>query len=232
MLATMFKAFGIDIVPASFWSSGNNFLLAWVLYSISAIMLSMAFLPALSTENPKETIKKTVKDFLTMHKHSGRAVTDYYDMYKDSIYINLAILCAFGTSVVLILGAQLNGPVLGGILTMVGFGALGKHIKNVAPVVLGAIISAYVNKWDPAASGNIVAIMFSSGLAPIAGAFGPIWGLIAGFIHVNVASYIGDLNEGMNLYNNGFAGCFVVVFLLPIIGIFKRDSTFEPEKYR
>jgi len=32
------------------------------------------------------------------------------------------------------------------------------------------------------------------------------------------------LNEGLNLYNNGFAGCFVVLFLLPIITIFRKDT--------
>jgi len=89
---------------------------------------------------------------------------------------------------------------------------------------------AYVNNWDPSAPANILAILFSSGLAPIAGAFGPVWGIIAGFLHVNVANYIGDLNQGLNLYNNGFAGGLVALFLLGVIGIFKRDDTLDSYK--
>jgi hypothetical protein len=43
--------------------------------------------------------------------------------------------------------------------------------------------------------------------------------------------YIGDLNGHLTLYNNGFAACFVAMFLLPVITIFKRDTYFK-EKYR
>jgi len=224
ILATLLKSMGIDIVPASFWSSGNNFFLACMLYSLSAVMLAMGLLSGLGEGNLKESIKKALDGFRKIHGHSGRLVTDFYEMYGKSIYINMAVLCTFATTVVLLLGSDLNGPVIAGILTMMGFGSLGKHIRNVAPVVIGAIISAYVNRWYPSSSANIVPILFASGLSPIAGAFGPVWGIIAGFLHVNVAMYIGDLNEGMNLYNNGFAGCFVVLFLLPIITIFRKDT--------
>ena len=144
----------------------------------------------------------------------------------------MAVLCTFSTTLVLVLDAELNGPVIAGILTMTGFGGLGKHFKNVVFVVFGAIASEYINKQDPSAANNIIAILFSSGLAPISGMFGWIWGFVAGFLHVNIALYIGDLNGGLNLYNNGFAASFVVMFLLPIITIAKRDTYFKKDKYR
>jgi len=234
ILATLFKNMGIDIQPAAIWSSGNNVFLSSLLYAISAVMIGMGFLShgqMVNPENPdehiKETVMTTLKNFREIYNHSGRLVTDFYAMAGKSVYINMGLLCAGATTVVLILGADLNGPAMAGILTMMGFGALGKHVRNVAPVMAGAIISAYVNRWDPTAPNNMIPILFSSGLAPLAGAFGPIWGIIAGFLHVNVANYIGDLNGGMNLYNNGFAGCFVVLFLLPLITVFKRDSFFD-----
>ena len=227
ILATLLKNMGIDIMPADYWSSGNNVFFAVFLYSVSALMLGVGFLSGLGSEDPKETVKATIKEFWKIHGHSGRLVTDFYEMHGKGIYINMAVLCASATTMVLVLGAELNGPAIAGILTMMAFGSLGKHLRNVVPVMLGALISAYVNRWDPSAPGNIVAILFSSGLAPLAGTFGPVWGIIAGFLHVNIAMYIGDLNGGLNLYNNGFAGCFVVLFLLPLITIFKRDSFFD-----
>ena len=230
ILATLFMNIGIYIVPASFWSSGNNVFFAWLLYSISFAMLIMGLFSGLGAENLKESMKKALSDYRKMHAHSGRLVTDYYEMYGKSIYINMAVLCAFGTTVVLVLRSELNGPTLAGILTMMGFGSIGKHIRNVVPIVIGAVLSAYVNNWDPSAPANILAILFSSGLAPVAGAFGPIWGIIAGFLHVNVANYIGDLNQGLNLYNNGFAGGLVALFLLPIIRIFKREENLDKYK--
>jgi hypothetical protein len=66
-----------------------------------------------------------------------------------------------------------------------------------------------------------LAILFSTGLAPIAGKYGWHWGMIAGFVHVSVAIIIGDLNGGMNLYNNGFAGGFVAITAVPLIEFFK-----------
>jgi len=230
ILATLFMNLGIEIIPANYWSSGNNVFFARLLYSISALMLALGFLSGLGTESLKESVKTALENYRKIHSHSGRLVTDYYEMYGKSVYINLAMLCALGTSLVLVLGAELNGPTLAGILTMMGFGSLGKHLRNVIPIVTGAVLSAYVNNWDPSAPANILAILFSSGLAPIAGAFGPVWGIIAGFLHVNVANYIGDLNQGLNLYNNGFAGGLVALFLLGVIGIFKRDDTLDSYK--
>jgi hypothetical protein len=230
ILATLFINLGVDIIPATYWSTGNNVFFAWLLYSISLAMLLMGLFSGLGTENLKESVITALRNYRKMHSHSGRLVTDYYDMYGKSVYINMAVLCVFGTTVTLVLGAELNGPTIAGILTMMGFGSIGKHFRNVVPIVAGATISAFVNAGDPTAPANILSILFSSGLAPIAGAFGPVWGIIAGFLHVNVANYIGDLNHGLNLYNNGFAGGLVALFLLPIIGIFRRDPTFDSVK--
>jgi len=230
ILATLFMNLGLEIIPARYWSSGNNVFFAVLLYGVSVVMLIMGLFSGLGQESLKESVLNALRNYRKIHAHSGRLVTDYYDMYGKSLYINLAVLCAFGTTVTLALGAELNGPTLAGILTIMAFGSLGKHIRNVVPIVTGAVLSAYVNNWDPSAPANILAILFSTGLAPIAGAFGPIWGIIAGFLHVNVANYIGDLNQGLNLYNNGFAGGLVALFLLPIIGIFRRDSTFDSIK--
>ena len=230
IIATLFMNLGIDIVPAEYWSYGNNVFFAWLLYSISFVMFAMGLLSSLGEKNLKKSVKIALRNYRKIHKHSGRLVTDYYEKYGKSVYINLAVLCALGTTITLVLGAELNGPTLAGILTMMGFGSFGKHFRNVVPIVTGAALSAYVNNWDPSAPANILAILFSSGLAPIAGAFGPVWGIVAGFLHVNVANYIGDLNQGLNLYNNGFAGGLVALFLLPVIGIFKRDATFEHVK--
>jgi len=223
ILATVMKSMGIDIIPSDHWSSGNNFFFAVMLYSFSAVMFMAELLSDLTAKRTRKSIKRDIVEFFKIHEHSGKLSTDYYNLHGKSVYVNMALLCFFGTTTVLVLGADLNGPTIAGILTMTGFGSFGKHLKNVTPVVLGAIASAYLNRWEPTAPSNILAILFSSGLAPIAGAFGPVWGIIAGFLHVNVAGFIGDINGGLNLYNNGFAASFVAMFLLPVISIFKPD---------
>lgn len=216
---SVLKSVGIDIFPSDIWSSGNNFILAAFLYAISAVMLCFGLFHGNAREN--------LAGFRGILKHSGRLVTDFYFMYGNSVYINMALLGAVSTTLVLMLGANLNGPAVAGIFTIIGFGSFGKHLKNVIPVLIGAVISAYVNKWDPSFPTNIVAILFSTGLAPIAGQFGWGWGIVAGFLHVNIAMHIGYLNSGLNLYNNGFAAGFVAMFLLPIITLFGKDKNNE-----
>lgn len=69
----------------------------------------------------------------------------------------------------------------------------------------------------------ILAILFSTALAPIAGKFGYKIGILAGFLHVSMVSNIGYLHGGLNLYNNGLAAGFVAMILIPIINIFKKE---------
>jgi MFS family permease len=135
----------------------------------------------------------------------------------------MGVLCAFATTLTLLIGAELNGVAIAGIFTITGFGSFGKHLKNIIPVIAGALIAAYFNRWDFVSPANVAAILFSSGLAPIAGQFGPVWGVIAGLLHVNVAMYAGTLSDGINLYSNGFAACFVAMFLLPLATEFKKS---------
>ena len=51
----------------------------------------------------------------------------------------------------------------------------------------------------------------------LAGFVGIIAGVIAGFLHSSVALNVGIVYGGMNLYNNGFAGGLVAMFLVPVI---------------
>jgi purine-cytosine permease-like protein len=50
----------------------------------------------------------------------------------------------------------------------------------------------------------------------VAGRFGIVAGLIAGFAHVAMTLNIGYLHGGMNLYNNGFSGGFIAATLVPL----------------
>lgn len=53
--------------------------------------------------------------------------------------------------------------------------------------------------------GPLLAVLFCTGLAPIAGQFGVFWGMVAGFLHMTIVQNTSILHGGMNLYNNGFA---------------------------
>jgi hypothetical protein len=216
VLVAILLSAGVDVTTAEVLSTGNNIPVAAGLYAISLALLLYGIL--------KGGVKESFKGFRAILKHSGRLVSDFYFEYQKSIYINMGILCAAATTLTLALGADLNGPVIAGILTIVGFGSFGKHIKNIWPIILGAILAIVVYRWDLSAPDQMIVILFSTGLAPIAGQYGWKWGLAAGFLHVNIASHTAYLSGGMNLYNNGFAAGFVAMFLLPLITMFRKEK--------
>jgi len=221
IIATTMQSMGHEVIPARHLSEGHNLPLSIMLYSFSVMMI-ICGLFANDEDSIAAKIKESIKEFKKFHKHSGRLITDFFFLYKYSIYINMGLLCAFATTVVLLLGAQLSGIVLAGIFTMVGFASFGKHMLNIFPVMIGSTLSAYLNIWEMTTPSNVAAILFSTALAPIAGQFGWIWGIVAGFLHVSVAMFVGEMNGGLNLYNNGFAAGIVAMFLVPVITVSER----------
>lgn len=220
ILVASLYSLGIEVPTSLFWASGHNLSMSIFLYILSALLLGLGFFLGKD--------QSLFKEFKKILRHSGRLVTDFYLLHKNSIYINMGLLCALSTTLVLVLGGELNGPTIGGILTVTGFGCFGKHPKNIAPILLGALLSSWANKWDVTSPANMLAILFSTCLAPVAGQFGALWGIAAGFLHVLLVHHIGYLSNGLNLYNNGFAAGFVVLFLLPIMSAFRREKEDAP----
>lgn len=54
--------------------------------------------------------------------------------------------------------------------------------------------------------------LFGTALAPIAGVYGFLPGMVAGWLHLAVVQNIGSVHGGMNLYNNGFSAGVVAAF--------------------
>ena len=217
-IATFFvgilASLGIEIVPEEFWDTDHTVILARFAFALGAALVIWGFVK----DHPLTAIKK----YWLLQKESDETDNDYLVKYGNSTYINIGVLCIITTSLMMFLNIPINGPVLGGILTVTGFGAAGKHLRSTLPVLIGSMAAAHLNFFDVGYSNNSLAILFSTGLAPIAGKFGFIPGIVVGFVHVSIAIIVGNLNGGMNLYNNGFAGGFVAITTVPII-IFLKD---------
>jgi hypothetical protein len=116
---------------------------------------------------------------------------------------------------ILLLGQTLNGPFLAGILTIVGFSAFGKHPLNITPILVGVWLAGYTTNVDGFVL--VLSALFGTAMAPISGVYGPLWGVVAGWLHMSVVQNIGVVHGGLNLYNNGFSAGIVAGVLLPII---------------
>ena len=173
------------------------------------------------------------RDYAPLLRHSGRSVADFILLDGAAVtLVNMALTGAIGLCYLLALyplGVRLNGPLTCCVLSMTGFAAFGKHPKNVLPVMAGALLAKILLVAVPlTAPGPLLAMLFCTGLAPIAGQFGPVWGMIAGFLHMTIVQNTSILHGGMNLYNNGFAAGLVCVLLLPVIEALRREPKEEP----
>lgn len=98
-----------------------------------------------------------------------------------------------------------------------GFSAYGVHLRNSIPIVLGVYLTSFLTGGDPNSASVLLTTLFGTTLAPIAGYYGPVAGLLAGGLHMALVSNVGFLHGGINLYNNGFSGGFIAAFLVPIL---------------
>lgn len=209
---SILKYFGLEFKTTFLWSTE---------YKVPLIILLMIlFLILIIIGINKECVVK----FSKILKHSGRTVTDYYLLYKDTSFLNMGILGILFLSYILLIDGDLNGAVIALLLCIVGFGAFGKNLFNVIPVVLGVILTAFI-KHTPLNNPTILlSTLGSTALSPIGGQFGFLIGLISGFIHLTLITNIGGLSNGINLYNNGFIAGIVAIIMIPIIDGLKKGD--------
>ena len=167
---------------------------------------------------------------------NDNSFSGYFSLIKDDGYksdftkkygygltfINMGIMGFISIGFVTITGQAFNGPVLAGIFTVVGFSANGKTVFNTFPVLIGVLLASLGSKGSTftlAISG-----LFGTALAPISGVFGPIAGIIAGWLHLAVVQNVGLVHGGLNLYNNGFSAGIVAGFLLPIFNMITDNN--------
>ena len=169
------------------------------------------------------------KGYLAILKDNGLK-SDFIKKYGFGVtFINMGVMGFVATGFIVLIKETLNGPLLAGILTIVGFSAHGKHFKNTIPILLGV----YLAGWGSSIDGFTVALsaLFGTSLAPITGVYGVIWGIIAGLLHLAVVQSIGTVHGGLNLYNNGFSAGIVASILLPIMDMIKDHKDKERIKY-
>lgn len=215
IVVSLFNSYGIIPKPQMIWTTGNNKILGLYLF----LMFSSMIITGIYLERKPWRKIKQIWEF------SGQLVTDFVLLTGfGSSLINMGINGFIVTLYIIFIGGDLNGPTMGGIFTVVGFSAFGKHSKNLVPILIGIYLGALGKQWNAHDPSMQLAALFGTTLAPIAGKYGWTWGVIAGFIHSSVAQSVGVLHGGLNLYNNGFAAGIVAAILIPIIGIFRHDK--------
>ncbi len=202
------RAFGYQSTPVLVVSEGLNLPLAEFMYLLSIALIIGGLL----------TGGADWGRLWLLWRQSGRLAADFPELVGiGTTMVNMGLLGLLATTYALVVGGELNGPILGGIFTIIGFGAFGKHLMNTLPILVGVYLAALMHVFDPHATASLLAALFGTTLAPMAGAFGWPVGLLAGFLHMSMVMNIGYLHGGLNLYNNGFSGGFIAAVLVPVL---------------
>lgn len=220
--ASISHAAGADILLLTMWSTSFEPLLMALVPAIAIIALF-----CIVAENPRhigQDLAEAFRDFRKILTMSGRLPSDFADYVSPAgSLLNAAILGMLFWLGLVVLGAPFNGPVLGGLFTIMGFAFFGKHPKNVLPVVCGIVVAIFLFGKDIYAPSPLLAILFGTALAPLAGEFGPIVGFFAGFLHLVIVDRTGVWHGGMVLYNNGLAAGLTATLIVSIIDWYRSS---------
>ncbi|MBO5158105.1 MAG: DUF1576 domain-containing protein [Lachnospiraceae bacterium] len=217
------KSLGISSESVFIWKAERHPMLITGIY----VYLVAAFLLGLYINEGK------LKNLLKIFKHPGRAVADFVLMDgPGATLMNMSLTATAGLTYAMLIGADFSGPVLGCLFTVFGFAAFGAHLRNYLPVLLGVYLSTFFSQHSPTDAGILIAAFFVVGISPIAGQFGPIWGILSGMLHACIVMCTSAMYGGLNLYNNGFSCGWVAIVMIPTIESFMRSYEVRKQKIK
>ena len=166
---------------------------------------------------------------------------NFYEKYgKGPTYLAMGLLTLMALILSLVFRVHLDAPIMGAILSMIGWGGFGKAVVNSAILIGGVMLGGLARfLFAPGLLGetpvltyfSVHGVIWSSAfwgtcLSPMAKFFGWKWALLIGMCHFFFASSIAPFHWGMNLYNNGLAAGFVCVVMIQLIRAFDRKGKY------
>lgn len=208
LLTNILRAYSFEPLAQTIYGTAFNhemrlFIIPWV---ISMIVIGFVL------------NGNSIKGYKEIFHYSGVLITDYIEIVGfGNTLINMGLMGLLGILYIEFVKGHYNGATLGGLLTMIGFGAFGKNPKNSFPLMLGVYLATVFSIYNANDPGPLLAGLFVTTLAPIAGGFGPIVGVLAGIAHLSVVMATSALHGGLNLYNNGFTGGLIATIFIGIL---------------
>ena len=213
IIYSVMRAVGMERESVFIWQEGVH---PWISTGFM-LYFGLTFVAGMLIEDGNFT------GFLKLTRHPGRAIADFIMMDgRGNTLMNMGLMGMVVEVYILCIGGDLSGPVLGCIITLFGFSAFGAHVKNYLPVLAGVILATFIMTPDLTDERIQIAAILVVGVAPIAGEFGVIAGVISGMLHVAVVMCTSQMYAGLNLYNNGFSTGWVAIFMVPFLESFMK----------
>jgi hypothetical protein len=225
---------GADFIrPQIVYEMKSPFLIIWLTAVLLALLilgiLTGFFAPTIAQEQTpqgqNEDPDGLVPAYGRLLKASGRLITDYADDFGIGLtLINMSLSGLAAMAYALLIAGYLNGPIMGAILSVVGFAAYGKHPRNILPIMIGVHLTILLSGADILPTNAVIYGLLGTNLAPLAGHFGFIPGVLAGMIHMTFVGRVSALHCGVNLYNNGLSGGLVAIVFMPMLNLLEQKK--------
>jgi hypothetical protein len=131
LIVALYKSYGFVPNPVFIWTTGNNLVLTSFLGVFFVAMIAAGFW----------FDRAALVGFRSVVSTSGQSPTDFVALAGfGPTLVNMGLTGTIAMVYILAVGGDLNGPVIGAILTIVGFAAFGKHPRNILPIMLGVYL--------------------------------------------------------------------------------------------
>lgn len=141
--------------------------------------------------------------------------------------LNMGVYGLFIVAFFNLIGVSFTGPTMGGIFGMLCGCCLGATPLNVWPMMAGYVVMGLLNRAGLVAypvniNSTVTGLSFASGLAPLAGVYGPVAGIAAGMLHYCLITSVPAIHGGFNLFNGGFTAGIVCFVMVPLLEHYRR----------
>ena len=212
LLTNILRGFSYEPQTVSLWGTEHHTELRILMLVLTISLLIVGFF----------VNGRSFKGYKDLLNEPGVLISDFVNSAGlGNTLMNMGIVGLIGMFYIEIVNGDYNGATLGGLLTMIGFASFGKQPKNIFPVMLGVYLATIFSPFPANAPGALLAALFVTTIAPLAGNYGFLIGVLAGFVHLSVVHFTGILHGGLNLYNNGFTGGLVATAFVGIINGYK-----------
>ena len=154
-------------------------------------------------------------------------ITDYISLAGiGATFVNAGLVTFISVVMLFVADESPNGSTIATIGLMTGFSLFGKNIVNIWPIILGALLYTLLKREH--FSRYIDVALRTTALSPIISYVGGevnllvgiLIGTLIGFLIPPVAEYTYRIQNGMNLYNIGFACGLMAMMVVPALKAF------------
>jgi len=168
--------------------------------------------------------KEGIKEFWLLRDHTGLDIDFASEFGMPAVLMNMGFVGLLTLFYMVLIGAPMNGATVGALLSVLCWTGNGANTRNMLSIFVGYALYSLFTKVPLNSQYLCVAVCYATGLAPIAGRYGNIYGVIVGMIHAFAAGITTAMHGGFNLYNGGFTAGLVSLVMYPIIQTIARHE--------